>query len=88
MVTRKTRSQRAGRVALFRKTKMVEHGPDYEEGVREGRLRALEMARQEHHERLDKHERRLTALERVAWALLGASALLQFPQVLSWLKAG
>lgn len=64
---------------------MTNHGPEFEEGVREGRLMAVEATQRAHAERIDNHDKRLTALERVAWALLGASAILQFPEVLEWL---
>ena len=49
----------------------------YEDGVREGRMRALEAAQLRVHERMDGHEKRLTAQERITYSLLGALALLQ-----------
>jgi len=65
-----------------------QHHSDYEEGVRDGRLAALQAAVSAHNEQLKDHSRRLTALERVAWALLGASAILQMPQLSQWLGSG
>jgi hypothetical protein len=49
----------------------------YEDGIREGRLRAIEEGQKRVHERMDNHERRLTAQERITYALLGALALMQ-----------
>jgi hypothetical protein len=49
----------------------------YEDGIREGRVRALEAGQLRVHERINSHEKRLTAQERITYALLGALALLQ-----------
>lgn len=64
------------------------HHSDYDEGVRDGRLAAIESVQRSHTEQLKDHSRRLTALERVAWALLGASAILQMPEAIRWLTNG
>ena len=55
---------------------------EYQDGLREGRLRALEEAEAKHGRRLDMHDRRLTAQERITYALLGAIALVQILPVL------
>lgn len=49
----------------------------YEEGLREGRLRGIEETISNHGQRLDRHESRLTAQERITYALLGAIALIE-----------
>ena len=64
------------------------HHSDYQEGVRDGQIQAMEAVIRSHAEQLKDHSRRLTALERVAWALLGASAILQMPQVAEWIGRG
>lgn len=56
--------------------------PDYEAGLRDGRIEALNQVLQHHNERLDKHERRLILQERVTFGLLGAIALLEFLPIL------
>lgn len=55
----------------------MEQQLSYEDGIREGRLRAIEAAQNRVHERMDDHEKRLTAQERITYALLGALALMQ-----------
>lgn len=50
----------------------------YDDGVRDGRLLALENTQAKHSERFDKVEGRLSTLERVAYALLGIIGVLQF----------
>ena len=64
------------------------HHSDYAEGVRDGEIKALTAIVHSHAELLKDHSRRLTALERVAWAVLGASAILQMPQVAEWIGRG
>jgi len=49
----------------------------YEAGLREGRIRGIEETIISHSARLDKHESRLTAQERITYALLGAIALIE-----------
>ena len=49
----------------------------YEDGILEGRLRTIEEAHKRVDIRMDDHEKRLTAQERITYALLGALALLQ-----------
>lgn len=54
----------------------------YEDGLREGRIRGIEETIQSHGSRLDRHESRLTAQERITYALLGAIALIEiFPTI-------
>lgn len=50
---------------------------DYQEGLRDGRIAALEKQAQSHSSRLDGHERRISAQERITYALLGAITLMQ-----------
>jgi len=48
----------------------------YEDGLRDGKLQAIEEMIQNHAELIEAHETRLTNLERALWALGGiASAL-------------
>ncbi len=55
---------------------MTDHS--YEEGLRDGKIKALEEMVTRHDERLDKHENRIGTLEKVAYSLIGAIALMQF----------
>lgn len=58
------------------------NGKSYEDGLAEGRIRGIEETISEHGRRLDKHESRLTAQERITYALLGAITLIQiFPAI-------
>lgn len=50
--------------------------PRYQEGLRDGRLQALEAADRRLEARMTNHEARLTAQERITYSLLGALALL------------
>ena len=52
--------------------------PTYEDGVLEGKFLAIEAMQSTHGLRLEIVEKRLTVLERVAYILLGAVALVQF----------
>ena len=66
---------------------------DYESGLRDGKIVALEALIAKHDERFEHHERRLTDhesrfafLERIVWGLLGAISLIQFgPAIQGWL---
>ena len=49
----------------------------YEEGLREGLLKSLQGSIEIHDRRLDEHSRRITAQERITYALLGAIALIE-----------
>ena len=49
----------------------------YEDGVRDGRMRAVEGIILSHSERLDLHEKRLMAHDRFQWVIIGAFGLMQ-----------
>lgn len=54
----------------------------YEDGVRDGRIENANKRADDAHMRLDVHAKRLTAQERISYALLGAIALLElFPAI-------
>lgn len=53
------------------------HHSDYQEGLRDGQIKALRDTVNDHGIRLDRHEGRLTAQERITYALLGAIALME-----------
>lgn len=46
-------------------------------GRLEGKLEAMGNIQNQHHERLEKQDRRIALLEKVMWMLLGAIALIQ-----------
>ena len=54
---------------------MTEHGSDYEEGLRDGRLKALEHRLENSEKVRDNHERRLVYLERIVWGVFGVMFL-------------
>lgn len=54
----------------------------YAEGVREGKLLAIEQMQATHTTRLDRVEGKVSTLERVAYTLIGAVALVQFAPTL------
>jgi len=59
----------------------------YDEGVRQGKMIALETVQALHASRLDGVEKRIGTLERVAYTLIGAIALVQFsPAIESFLS--
>lgn len=61
------------------------HG--YEEGVRDGKIQALERMVANHEKRFDIHEGRLRIMERMLYGLIGALALIEFmPAIGSLLK--
>lgn len=49
----------------------------YEQGLLEGQIDAMEKIQSHHADRLDHHEKRLTAQERISFGLLGALVLLE-----------
>ena len=54
----------------------------FERGKREGAITSLQEAVGRAHERIDKHDVRMTALERVMYAGMGVVVVLQaFPQI-------
>ncbi len=57
----------------------------YRDGLRDGRMQAIEEILGRHEERMDRHERRMDShssrlrlLERIIWIMLGGAAALQF----------
>ena len=50
----------------------------YEDGVRDGKIEALEDITAKQGDRLDSHSRRLSRLERVIYALGGVVAFIEF----------
>ncbi len=50
----------------------------YEEGVRDGKIAALENMANDHKGRLDNHGRRLAMLERIIWGVFGIGVLVNF----------
>ena len=64
-------------------------GEEYKEGLRDGKIEALERAVGEHGDRLDTHELRLTAQERIVYAVGGAFLLVQlWPSLQEFLTKG
>lgn len=51
------------------------HGSDYEEGLRDGRLKSMEHRLDNHDKSRDNHERRLIYLERIVWGVFGVMFL-------------
>ena len=49
----------------------------YDDGLKEGRIRGIEEVIKDHGVRIGRHEDRITAQERITYALLGAIALLE-----------
>lgn len=59
----------------------------YEEGLRDGRLLSNEQATQLAHSRLDKHEMRISSLERIAYGILAVIAFVQIlPNIMNFVK--
>ena len=50
---------------------------EYNEGLRDGRIASMESMQSHHSERLDHHEKRLQAAERIIYALIGALLLIE-----------
>ena len=66
---------------------MTEPNHDYAEGLRDGKISALEHRMTDHHDRLNNHSSRLWVLERVSWVAIGGILLMQFgPVLVSFLK--
>ena len=55
---------------------------EYELGLRDGRLKAIETMQSYQNDRLDHHERRLQTAERIVYGLIGAIALIEIFPVL------
>ena len=56
-------------------TFLPSHTSDYEEGMRDGRLKAMEHRLDGHDKVRDNHERRLVYLERIVWGVFGVMFL-------------
>jgi hypothetical protein len=57
----------------------------YQRGVRDGAIDELDKGMSRAHDRLDKHDVRMTALEKVMYAGMGAVVLLEvLPQISLW----
>ena len=50
---------------------------EYKEGLRDGRIASIENMQSQHSARLDHHEKRLQAAERIVYALIGALMLIE-----------
>ena len=50
---------------------------EYEAGLRDGRIDSIERMQSHHSNRLDHHEKRLQAAERIVYALIGALLLIE-----------
>ena len=60
------------------------HG--YDEGLRDGKIIAIENMQLAQNIRLDGHDQRISNLERVAYIVLGIVMFLEFaPQLKSWM---
>ena len=53
-------------------------GKSYEDGLRDGQIKAMEKVMADHKTILEDHESRLKQQERVVWILIGAFGLIQF----------
>jgi hypothetical protein len=57
----------------------------YNRGLKDGEINSLEDSVERAHDRIDKHEVRMTALERVMYAGMGVLVMIQvMPQVAIW----
>jgi hypothetical protein len=50
----------------------------YEDGLRDGQIKAIEAVLHTHKDKLEEHETRIKQQERVMWILIGAFGLVQF----------
>lgn len=57
----------------------------YEDGLREGEVKAMKAIIHDHRTRLDNHSRRIGMLEKIAWAMFGIIALIQFVPTIKYL---
>ena len=68
---------------------MTENEHDYANGLRDGRLQALEKVTGQHHDRLNNHADRLKILERLAWIMIGVIGFIQvWPAIHDFLTRG
>lgn len=64
------------------------HSNDYEEGVRDGRLKSLEHRMNAHDTRYVNHERRLIYIERIVFGMLAIIAFTSVgPQFMDFMNA-
>lgn len=55
---------------------MADH--DYEAGLRDGKIEALEKMQASQNKRIDKHDNRLSNLEKATYGVLGIIFIIQF----------
>ena len=55
----------------------MEANPSYADGLRDGKIQAIEEMQARQNIRLDDHSARLRVLERVAWILVGVIGFIQ-----------
>lgn len=66
---------------------MYAHDTNYEHGLTEGRLNALEDGQNDINDELEKHQTRISFQERIVYGVMGAVALLEFgPKMLEFVK--
>ena len=51
---------------------------DYQDGLRDGEIKAIKEMQRHQNDRLDSHERRLRIIERLFYAMLGAYFFIKF----------
>ena len=61
----------------------MEANPTYADGLRDGRILAVEDMQVKQNDRMDSHSKRLTLLERVAWIMFGVVGMIQFAPALT-----
>ena len=60
----------------------------YDDGVRDGKIEALEATSAKHSERLDRHSKRIALLEKAAWVVLGIVLAIQLvPEAKDFIRA-
>ena len=55
----------------------MENNPSYADGLRDGKIQALEDITAVQSARIDDHSKRLAIIERIIWALAGIIAFIQ-----------
>lgn len=67
--------------------RMHAYDSNYEHGLTEGRLNALEDGQNDINDELEKHQVRIAFQERIVYGVMGAVALLEFgPKMLEFVK--
>ena len=65
----------------------MENNPSYADGLRDGKIQALEQITAMQSGRLDDHGKRLAIVERIIWALGGIIAFIEvWPQFAAWIQ--